>query len=368
MSVPRFIRNRWTKIILLVGLPIILYLVIAERLSWRPRTIRQGSRVYALAFSPDGKILASAGLDNAVRLWDVCTRTLLRTLKGRKEVTVQGVSYPHPAPVYAVDFSPDGNSIASAGSDGTKLWDVQTGKLLRALDGEYAVAFSTDGKVLTTFLLGDVQGGAPPVTYSVMAWDVQTGKLLRLTKVLVPGSRISRKAAISPDGSSIIISGNTFKLIKRGIRGIITEACLFDARTGKLKTRLGQSNSGDVVAAFSADSKMAATGQEEGTLQLWSMPGGKPLRQLQNANMVVQLSARAWSSTSVDAVAFSPDGRLLAAGSNTNQTVRLWNMQTGQLMRTLEATGKLRSLVFSPDGATLATGSDDGTIKLWRIK
>jgi WD40 repeat protein len=138
------------------------------------RSIAQGS-IFSVAFSPDGKTLASGSLDGQIELWEVATGKLQATLKG------------HEDDVQSVAFSPDGKTLASASHDGTvKLWDVASGKEQATLSGHHfwvwSVAFSPDGKTLAsgsydrTVKLWDVQ--AVPASHSAMLWGL--GALLFL--------------------------------------------------------------------------------------------------------------------------------------------------------------------------------------------
>jgi parallel beta-helix repeat protein len=143
--------------------------------------------VCSVAFSPDGKILASGSFDWTIKLWDVATGRELRTLQG------------HTSPVYSVAFSPDGKILASASGDNTiKLWDVATGTLLRTFKGHtywvYSVAFSPDGKVLASGSLDK----------TIKLWDVTKGTLLR---TLTGHTRDVHSVAFSPDGK-ILASGS----------------------------------------------------------------------------------------------------------------------------------------------------------------
>src|SRR5687767_9667683 len=113
-------RNRWIKIFFFTALPVVLFLFMAERLSWRPRTVgihRYGAHtVTSMVFSPDANLLASASYSE-IKLWDIRTRELKRTLRDNQFV-------------FSLSFSPDGKVLATAGRV-VHLWDVQMGKLLR---------------------------------------------------------------------------------------------------------------------------------------------------------------------------------------------------------------------------------------------
>jgi WD40 repeat protein len=168
--------------------------------------------VYGVAFSPDGKTVASAGYDQALRLWDVTTGNMVREFLPYKEKTFEKG---HRDAVYCLAFSPDGKLLASGGVDKTiKLWDVATGAVVRELTDPaikpapgnpieahpgavYSVRFSADGKQLVS------AGQAPRVHGHIAAWNVVDGKLLG-SETLPLGTFYSM--VMSPDGKTMAVA------------------------------------------------------------------------------------------------------------------------------------------------------------------
>jgi len=279
--------------------------------------------VWSVAFSPDGRTLASSSNDYTIRLWDVATGLDLRTLTG------------HTAWVFSVAFSPDGRTLASGPFDKTiKLWDVATGQTLRTLTGHTrdvnSVAFSPDGRTLAS--------GSDDKT--IKLWDVATGQTLR---TLTGHTDYVYSVAFSPDGR-LLASGSRDETVK-----------LWDAGTRQeLRTLAGHTR--DVISvAFSPDGRTLASGSDDKTIKLWDVATGQTLRTLTGRTDLVR------------SVAFSPDGRTLASGS-ADKTIKLWDVATWQPLRTLTGhTDWVLSVAFSPDGTMLASGSGDETVLLWDV-
>jgi WD40 repeat protein len=274
--------------------------------------------VYSVAFSPDGKTIATVSGYNTVKLWN---------LEGKELQTLKG----HNDSVGSVAFSPDGKTIATGSQDKTvKLWNLE-GKELQTLKGHSdsvrSIAFSPDGKTIAS--------GSKDKT--VKLWNLE-GKELQTFKG--HSDRVA-SVAFSPDG----------KTIATGIED--KTAKLWNLEGKELQTFKGHSYIVSSVA-FSPDGKTIATGSWDNTVKLWNLEG-KELQTLKG------------HSDSVISVAFSPDGKTIATGSWDN-TVKLWNLEGKELQSFKGHSDRVRSIAFSPDGKTIASGSDDYTVKLWNLE
>jgi Tol biopolymer transport system component len=278
--------------------------------------------VFGVAFSPDGRMLATAGDDGTVRLWDPAAGKQRRTLDG------------HDDAVFGVAFSPDGRMLATAGGYDQKvrLWDPAAGKQRRTLDGHddavSGVAFSPDGQLLATAGLDR----------TVQLWDAASGEHRRT--LTGHGAGIGG-VAFSPDGRLLASAGDD---------GTVR---LWDPASGDQRRTLTGHSAGIGGVAFSPDGQLLATAGDDGKVRLWDPAAGKSQRTLTGHNGVVR------------GVAFSPDGRLLATAGDDG-TVRLWDPASGDQRHVLASHHKsVYGVAFSPDGRMLATAGHDGKVRLW---
>lgn len=283
-----------------------------------------------IAWSPDGRVVASPSQDRTIRLWDVETGELYRTLKG------------HSSPVRSVAWSPDGRTLASGSADQTiRLWDTSTGRLRQKFEQHsgtvYSVAWSSDGSTLasgSSYLLGT----------PIRLWDADTGELRR---TLTGHSEAVYSVTWSPDGSTLA-SGSRDHTIR-----------LWDASTGELRRTLMGHSDAVYSVTWSPDGQNLASGGEDATLRLWDSKSGR------------QTSVLEGHTGKIKSVSYSSDGRLLVSKSEDN-TVRIWRCDSWETVAVLNEPrfrgADYNGLAFHPTAPVLATlGNSDRTIRIWDL-
>jgi WD40 repeat protein len=400
----------------------LLLMMLSAAQAQRPQIVVQTGHpiktVRGIAFSADGKLLASSGFEGSVKIWDVATGLEVRTITGPQyaledltfspdnktlaastsgdSIKFWDVATGHERQVVkdearSVVFSPDGKLLAgAAGYDQAKVWDVGTGQLLRTIKTDigyvHTMAFSHDGKTLA--------GGAD--SNMVQLWNVADGRSRTILKgpklhegastlvwyiAFMPGDRLvvtggsddvvriwdsqtgqQRRAhdyggyrfALSPDGKTLATNSHSYT------SGDSIK--LFDLEGHELRLLKSDADSSPSNSVnqliFSPDNTILACSQEHGGITLWDVASGSKL---------LNLKAH---SQAIKQIAYSPDSKTIASGG-LDSFVRLWDATTGRLVRSFHGHDwSVESLAFSPDGKLLASGSSDlfkGVIKIWDV-
>lgn len=344
--------NRWWLILLSLsvvgGLGYLIYWSLGDP-GLHPRLTLTGHRgfVFSVACSPDGKTLASSGLDTSIKLWDLGSGKNIANLKG------------HTGSIMSVAFTPDGEVIVSGSDDKTvKLWDVNTRQELATLNGHtdrvMTVAVAPDGKTLAS---GSLDG-------SVILWDRMTREpiatLVRNNNDILnnvfragpadgqPGTAIRRRIhslAFAPSGKTLAIGTGDGQVNLCDLVGESHPIHSLAKITGEV-----------IALTFSADGTKLAAGSSDGRGQLWEVDTGEALANLD----------KGIARGGVRAVAFTPDGKMLACGGE--KTVTLWDVVNESVWSVLSGHRfQVNAVTLTPNGEHLITGSSDRTIQVWEM-
>jgi WD40 repeat protein len=327
---------------------------------------RQGNTIHAVAISPDGKTIASAGYPSTIHLWDTATGKRVRSLEGSESW------------IYSLAFLPDGKTLVSSGDDQSiHFWDVATGKQIRRLDKAGSrLAIAPDGKTMVSYdypsvvriwdvasgkqlhqlqrLKGTIYALAFSPDGETLAWgggddgneihlhlaDVATGKELR--RCQGKGSYV-RSLAFTPDGKTLASAGN-----RQRIR-------LWEVATGNETRRLGVPEDYLGAILFAPDGKTLISGHNDGSMTVWETASGKEIRRWRADHDGFSL------------LALAADGRTVVAGGHAG-LVRLWDMHTGkELGPVVGKQTKIERWEFSADGKTLVSLCPDGALRHWDV-
>ncbi len=285
------------------------------------------SEVYAVAISPDGqKIVSGSGdlehEDNAIKVWDIDTGTLINSLQG------------HLHWVYAVAITPDSQKIVSGSFDSNiKIWNINKNDIKPTTIEDYdrvnAIAISPDGKIIVS--------GSDDNTAKI--WNLETGVLI---KTLKSHSRRVNSVAITPDGQTIITASDdqTIKL------WYLATGSLIDTLVGHTKPVL--------CVVITPDGKNIISSSDDQTIKIWNLATG------------TRTATLTGHEKSVLAIAISPDGHTIVS-SSLDKTIKIWDFKTGHLINTLSGHENIILCVaISPDGRKIVSSSY-GEIRIWEV-
>jgi WD40 repeat protein len=349
----------------------------------------------SVAFLPEKKVLVLALDECAIRVWEAPS--------GRSVSPMEG----HTGQVTAVQFSPNGKKVLSAGTDGVRMWNAATGKSERRTlfpdfpddrninsrqhymlspDGRTVVttnaqtkrrsrvmdlatereqygldirfdyigenvAFSADGKMMA--VVSTIPSPANGI--GIQVWNLVSGQEVA---ALFATASYTHAVALSADGKSVLLASSGSV---QGGAAQASEVTLWDVTTGKKRWSVPRDNQGTTHLAFSPAGDLIAAAGESG-VHLFEATTGAELRQFENSD-----------NMQINCLRFSPDGRMLAAGTGQTGetetgTVRLWETATAKQRVELSGhRGRVNALAFSPDGRVLASASDDTTVLLWDL-
>lgn len=297
-----------------------IYTINAQQLVLKTN-LGHSDAINCIAFSPNGKFIASGSNDNTVKLWNAQTGHEIRSFEG------------HSTWVVSLAISPSSKTLASGCSDGTlKLWNAETGTEILKFIGHQGwiegVNFHPDGEMLVSCSSDK----------TIKLWDVKTGLEI---KSFIGHTDWVNSVAFSPDGKFIVSGGND-KILR-----------LWDILNGKQIRKFEGHTQAIKSIAYSSDGNTIISGSEDETLIVWNAQTGEKVRRIDGYKSKVQ------------SVSFSPDGKTILS-AYSNGIIKLWDAQTGREMLHIESnSSSMKSIAFSPDGNFIVSGSSSRGIKLW---
>jgi WD40 repeat protein len=276
-----------------------------------------------MAFSPDGKLAASADRVENVYLWDLEKARLVTTLRG------------HDQGVRRLAFSADGQRLLTGGDDGTaRVWEIPSGKQMLDLGGQtrevLAVATDPGGRWLATTCRDR----------SVRLYDSKTGKAHHV----LAAAQLADDLSFSPTGDALAVASGT-------------SVHVLDPVTGKRSYVLSGHSDAIRQVRFSRDGSSVATASSDRTVRLWDVKSAEKTARVLKGH-----------AAGVLAVAFTPDGKRLAS-AGADRTVRIWDVQLGaEVLALKDHAGVASALLFSSDGRRLLAGAEGkDRVHVWEV-
>jgi len=276
-------------------------------------------RVSSVAFSSEGRLLASAGQHNEVKLWDLTTQQEIKSYKHNGD--------------WEIFFLANDRQLATNNGE---VWNIESGEIVYAANSNRRqFTFSTDGRWMAL-----ASSNLPIELWNTSTWKIER-TLDRHTDAVI-GMAFSADSTLLATGSALGPDDIADISVK-----------IWNVADGRELFTLN-GHSGDIHAVvFSPDGSLLASGGTDETIKIWDVKSGQLIRTLQHGNGVMDIT-------------FSPDGTLVAsAGADGN--VKLWDTTNGKLLKTLKHLDELKTLAFSPDGTLLVAGGYDKLIYLWGI-